>query len=161
MSLPPKVVDIAGLEIPLGAVIGQGGEGIVYGVTSSDVLAAKIYHEPLSTDRAAKIQLMSSFSNEVIKQVTAWPIGLLLSKSDRAAIGLLLPKFGSAKDIHKLYSPKSRLTEFKRADWRFLVRACTNTARSFGAIHNTGCIIGDINEGSILVAENATVRLID
>jgi DNA-binding helix-hairpin-helix protein with protein kinase domain len=160
MSLP-SVVDATGREIRLGSVLGRGGEGTVYGVASSDQLAAKIYHNPLSADRAAKIQIMSSFSNGDLKQVAAWPMGLLLSKSDRAPIGLLLPKFGNAKDIHKLYSPKSRLAEFKRADWRFLVRACANIARSFGAVHSTGCIVGDINEGSVLVADDATVRLID
>jgi DNA-binding helix-hairpin-helix protein with protein kinase domain len=157
----PDVVDATGREIRLGSVIGQGGEGTVYGIASSDEFVAKIYHKPLSADRAAKIQLMSAFSNEVVKQVSAWPIGLLLSKSARAPIGLLLPKIYNAKDIHKLYSPKSRLTEFTRADWRFLMRACANTARSFGAIHSTGCIIGDINEGSVLVSPDATVRLID
>jgi DNA-binding helix-hairpin-helix protein with protein kinase domain len=157
----PDVVDADGREIQLGGVIGKGGEGTVYGIASSGELVAKIYHNALSADRAAKIQLMSSFSNGVVKQVSAWPIGLLFSRSSRAPIGLLMPKIENAKDIHKLYSPKSRLTEFKRADWRFLVRACANTARSFGAIHNTGCIIGDINEGSVLVAVDATVRLID
>jgi DNA-binding helix-hairpin-helix protein with protein kinase domain len=160
MSLP-DVVDADGREIRLGSVIGKGGEGTVYGIASSSELVAKIYHKSLSADRAAKIQLMSSFSNGVVKQVSAWPMGLLFSKSGRAPIGLLMPKIDNAKDIHKLYSPKSRLTEFKKADWRFLVRACTNTARSFGAIHHTGCIIGDINEGSVLVATDATVKLID
>jgi DNA-binding helix-hairpin-helix protein with protein kinase domain len=160
MSLP-DVVDTTGREIRLANAIGRGGEGTVYGIVSSDDLVAKIYHHPLSADRAAKIQLMSSISGGVVKQVSAWPTGLLLSKASRAPIGLLMPKIDDAKDIHKLYSPKSRQSEFKRADWRFLVRACANTARAFGAIHETGCIIGDINEGSILVAENATVKLID
>jgi DNA-binding helix-hairpin-helix protein with protein kinase domain len=157
----PRVVDTAGREILLGSVIGKGGEGIVYGIASSDEFVAKVYHKPLSADRAAKIQIMSSFSSGAVKQVSAWPIGLLLTRSDRTPVGLLMPKVDNAKDIHKLYSPKSRLAEFQRADWRFLVRACANTARAFGAIHNTGCIIGDINEGSVLVANDATVRLID
>lgn len=158
---PPSLVDASGREVRLGAVIGQGGEGIVYGIASSEEFVAKVYHRPLSSDRAAKIQIMSSYSNGALKQVSAWPTGLLLSKSDRTPIGLLMPKISNAKDIHKLYSPKSRLTEFQRADWRFLVRACANTARAFGAIHSTGCIIGDINEGSVLVANDATVKLID
>jgi DNA-binding helix-hairpin-helix protein with protein kinase domain len=158
---PPDIIDSTGREIRLGAVLGRGGEGIVYSLASAGDLAAKIYHQPLPAERAAKIQLMSSFPNEIVKQVAAWPMGLLLTKNSRAPIGLLLPKFDNAKDIHKLYSPKSRLTEFNRADWRFLVRACANTARAFGAIHATGCVIGDINEGSVMVANDATVRLID
>jgi DNA-binding helix-hairpin-helix protein with protein kinase domain len=158
---PPNLIDAAGREIRLGSVIGKGGEGTVYAVTSSDEMVAKVYHKPLSADRAAKIRIMLSYSNDDVKQVSAWPTGILLSKADRAAVGLLMPKINNAKDIHKLYSPKSRVAEFEKADWRFLVRACANTARAFRAIHETGCIIGDINEGSVLVAKNATVRLID
>jgi DNA-binding helix-hairpin-helix protein with protein kinase domain len=160
MSLP-KLIDASGREIHLGTVVGKGGEGTVYGITSSAELVAKVYHKPLSNDRATKIQIMSSYSNGAVKQVSAWPMGLLLSKTDRAPVGLIMPKVENAKDIHKLYSPKSRLMEFQRADWRFLVRACANTARAFAAIHDTGCIIGDINEGSVLVANDATVKLID
>lgn len=160
--MPPlEVVDASGREIRLDTLIGQGGEGAVYGIRSSDDLVAKVYHHPLTPERAAKIQFMSSLSNGILNQVSAWPSGLLLAKSGRAPVGLLLPRVKNAKDIHKLYSPKSRLTEFTRADWRFLVRACTNTARAFGAVHATGSIIGDINEGSVLVAPDATVKLID
>lgn len=157
----PEVIDLSGRQIHLDALIGQGGEGAVYGIRSSEDLVAKVYHRPLTPDRAAKIQFMSSLSSGILNQVSAWPTGLLLAKSGRAPVGLLLPRVKNAKDIHKLYSPKSRLTEFTRADWRFLVRACTNTARAFGAVHATGSIIGDINEGSVLVAPDATVKLID
>jgi DNA-binding helix-hairpin-helix protein with protein kinase domain len=157
----PEVIDTTGREIRLTAVLGRGGEGVVYGIAASNDYVAKIYHKPLSADRSAKIQLMSSFSNQVVKQVSAWPVGLILKKSGREAIGLVMPKIMNRKDIHKLYSPKSRRAEFKRADWRLLIRASVNTARSFRAIHSTGCVIGDVNEGSVLVAEDATVRLID
>jgi DNA-binding helix-hairpin-helix protein with protein kinase domain len=157
----PEVIDTTGREIRLTTVLGRGGEGVVYGIAASNDYVAKIYHKPLSADRSAKIQLMSSFSNQVVKQVSAWPVGLILKKSGREAIGLVMPKIMNRKDIHKLYSPKSRRAEFKRADWRLLIRASVNTARSFGAIHSTGCVIGDVNEGSVLVAEDATVRLID
>jgi DNA-binding helix-hairpin-helix protein with protein kinase domain len=157
----PEVVDTTGREIRLTAMLGRGGEGAVYGIVASNDCVAKIYHKPLSADRSAKIRLMSSFSNQSVKQLSAWPIGLVLTKSGRVPIGLLMPKISNRKDIHKLYSPKSRRAEFHRADWRLLIRASANTARSFGAVHSTGCVIGDVNEGSVLVADDATVRLID
>ena len=133
----------------------------MYAVASSQEVVAKVYHKPLSADRAAKIRIMLSYSNDDVKRVSAWPTGIILSKTDHATVGLLMPLISNAKDIHKLYSPKSCLAEFEKADWRFLVRACANTARAFRAIHETGCVIGDINEGSVLVAKDATVRLID
>src|SRR3954453_10968856 len=104
----PEVIDATGREIRLTDVLGRGGEGVVYGIAASNDYVAKIYHKPLSADRSAKIQLMCSFSNQVVKQVSAWPVGLILKKSGRDAIGLVMPKIMNRKDIHKLYSPKSR-----------------------------------------------------
>jgi DNA-binding helix-hairpin-helix protein with protein kinase domain len=159
--MPPQLVDANGRDIQLTALIGQGGEGAVYGISSSNEYVAKVYPQPLSADRSTKIQLMAAYANPVVRQFSAWPAGLIFTKNGRAPIGLLMPKVTNRKDIHKLYSPKSRRDEFRRADWRLLIRTAINTAKAFGAVHSTGCIIGDINEGSVLVADDATVRLID
>src|SRR5262245_15218507 len=75
--------------------------------------------------------------------------------------GLLMPKVAGCKDIHKLYSPKSRKTEFPTADFRFLLSVTANVARAFAVVHQNHCVIGDVNHGSITVAQNATVKLID
>src|SRR5215470_4684423 len=99
----PEVCDAAGRELQLTALLGKGGEGAVYGIAASAEYVAKIYHKPLSADRSAKIQVMASFGNSVIKQLAAWPMGLVLTKSDRAPIGLIMPKISNRKDIHKLY----------------------------------------------------------
>jgi DNA-binding helix-hairpin-helix protein with protein kinase domain len=157
----PQIIDANGREIQLSTLLGQGGEGAVYSISSSSELVAKVYPQPLSPERSAKIQLMTAYANPVVRQFSAWPAGLVFTKSGRAPIGLLMPKVSNRKDIHKLYSPKSRRDEFRRVDWRLLIRAAANTAKAFGAVHTTGCIIGDVNEGSVLVAEDATVRLID
>jgi DNA-binding helix-hairpin-helix protein with protein kinase domain len=159
--MPPQIVDANGREIQLTTLLGQGGEGAVYSISSSAELVAKVYPQPLSAERSTKIQLMAAYSNPVVRQFSAWPAGLVFTKNGRAPIGLLMPKVANRKDIHKLYSPKSRRDEFKRVDWRLLTRAGINTAKAFGAVHGTGCIIGDVNEGSVLVADDATVRLID
>ncbi len=158
---PPEVCDAAGNIIPLGAEVGQGGEGIVFDVRSSTDIVAKIYHQPLSTERANKIRLMASLRSEEISRLTAWPTNLLSTKQGQRPIGLLMPKVFGTKDIHRLYSVKSRRTDFQRVDWRFLIRAASNTARAFGAVHQMNCVIGDVNHGSILVGQDATVKLID
>ncbi|MGR7995820.1 hypothetical protein [Xanthobacter sp. ZOL 2024] len=72
-----------------------------------------------------------------------------------------MPRVDGKKDIHQLYSPKSRANEFPGTDWRFLIRAAGNTARAFAAIHDAGCVIGDVNHGGVLVGLDATVKLID
>jgi DNA-binding helix-hairpin-helix protein with protein kinase domain len=158
---PPEVVDGRGQRLRLGPLLGRGGEGSVFELSASPDLVAKIYHSALSAERVDKIRTMIALRNDRIGRLTAWPVDLLSMASSRAPIGLLMPKITGRKDIHHLYSPKSRRVDFQRADWRFLIRASANTARAFAVVHETGCIIGDVNHGGVLVAQDATVRLID
>lgn len=156
-----QVVDGAGRAIKLGAIVGQGGEGAVYEVVANPALVAKVYHKPLSVERADKIRTMGLLGNDALGRLTAWPAGLLMDGTAGAPVGLLMPRVTNRKDIHHLYSPKSRRSDFLRADWRFLVRAAANTARAFAAVHAAGCVIGDVNHGGVLVGQDATVTLID
>jgi DNA-binding helix-hairpin-helix protein with protein kinase domain len=156
-----EMLDASGSAIRIGKLIGQGGEGSVYEVIAAANRVAKIYHNAISPKRARKIEVMASLYSDVIARVAAWPTGLLTAKASRQPVGLLMPRSVGGKDIHKLYSPKSRRSEFVRADFRFLVRVAANTARAFGAVHQMGCVIGDVNHGSVLVGQDATVQLID
>jgi DNA-binding helix-hairpin-helix protein with protein kinase domain len=156
---PPEVVDSRGQRLRLGPLLGRGGEGSVFELSASPDLVVKIYHFALSAERVDKIRTMIALRNDRIGGLTAWPIDLLSMATSRVPIGLLMPKISGRKDIHHLYSPKSRRVDFQRADWRFLIRASANTARAFAVVHETGCIIGDANHGG--VAQDATVRLID
>ena len=72
-----------------------------------------------------------------------------------------MPKVGGHKPIFQLYLPKPRLQAFPKADWRFLIHAASNTARAFTTVHSTGLVIGDVNHGNLVVAEDATVQMID
>ncbi len=65
------------------------------------------------------------------------------------------------KDIHHLYSPKSRRAEFAAADWRFLIRVAANLSRAVATIHAARGVIADINHSGVLVGQDARVRLID
>jgi DNA-binding helix-hairpin-helix protein with protein kinase domain len=157
----PEVVDSQGRPIPLGAVLGKGGEGTVYEVRQSPVTAAKVYHKPLSADRSEKIRAMVRMRTEPLAKLTSWPVDLLAIRGTGEPIGLLMPIIANRKNVHHLYGPKSRLQDFPRADWRFLVRAAANTAKAFAIVHDANCVIGDVNHGSIMVAQDATVALID
>jgi DNA-binding helix-hairpin-helix protein with protein kinase domain len=156
----PDIFDGQFQPVRLAALIGQGGEGAVYELATDRNTAAKIYTNALSREKAGKIRLMIAMRNPRLEKLAAWPQGVLIRKTGET-IGLLMPKIIDRKDIHHLYSPKSRRTVFLRADWRFLIRTAANTARAFRVVHEAGCIIGDVNHGSILVGQDATVRLID
>jgi DNA-binding helix-hairpin-helix protein with protein kinase domain len=157
---PEGLVDETGATVSVGVLVGEGGEGAVWDIPARRDLVAKIYHRPLSADRADKIRAMGPLRTEALAKLTAWPVGLLRQKT-AGPIGLLMPKISGHKDIHHLYSPKSRRADFQTADWRFLIRTAANTARAFGAVHDTGSVIGDVNHGSVLVGQDATVKLID
>lgn len=161
-SRPPAsdFVDARGRPVLLGNKLGQGGEGAVFEVEASPDIVAKIYHRPPSPLRAEKIRAMAALRTEQIDRLTAWPIEVLSLRSG-APIGLTMPKVVGYKDIHHLYSPKSRRAEFPGADWRFLVHTATNLARAFATVHETTSIIADVNHSGVLVAQDARVRLID
>jgi DNA-binding helix-hairpin-helix protein with protein kinase domain len=145
--------------LALGKELGRGGEGSVYEIVGHPEVAAKLYHKPMGNERAEKIEVMVSMQTESLKALTAWPLELL--RNGGMPCGFLMPKVSGHKDIHNLYSPRSRKVEFPTADWRFLVRACLNVSKAFAELHAAGCVIGDINHGGIAISEKATVRLID
>jgi DNA-binding helix-hairpin-helix protein with protein kinase domain len=156
----PSFADTSGQPIRVGARLGAGGEGSVHEVDGRPDTVAKIYHKPLTPERAQKIAAMALLSSPGLQRATAWPSGIIMADG-HTPHGLLMPKVAGCKDIHKLYSPKSRKTEFPTADFRFLLSVATNVARAFGVVHQNHCVIGDVNHGSITVAQNATVKLID
>lgn len=159
-ALLAEILDGNGRTVRLGRKIGEGGEGAVFEVETDPETVAKIYHQPLPSVRADKIRAMAAVRNEQIEKLTAWPIELLTLRSG-APVGIKMPKVVGHKDIHQLYSPKSRRVEFRRADWRFLVRAAANLSRAFATVHAASCLVADVNHGGIMVAQDARVRLID
>jgi DNA-binding helix-hairpin-helix protein with protein kinase domain len=157
----PEVVDTRGRPIPLGSELGSGGEGVVYEVGQNADKAAKIYRKPLTQDRADKIRAMMSMKADELSKLMSWPVDLLIEKRTSQPVGLLIPRVHNKKNVHHLYGPKSRLQDFPRADWRFLVHAAANIAKSFATVHDAHCVIGDVNHGSIMVGTDAKVSLID
>src|SRR5262245_710102 len=156
----PSFSDTSGQAIRLGARIGVGGEGSVHEVLGRPDIVAKIYHKPLTPERAQKIVAMAPLRDSGLQKAAALPTGLVMADGN-VPHGLLMPKLCGFKDIHKLYSPKSRKSEFPAADFKFLLYAAANVARAFSQVHQADCVIGDVNHGSITVADNATVKLID
>ncbi|MCW1926633.1 hypothetical protein OKA05_29035 [Luteolibacter arcticus] len=146
--------------VRLGSLLGKGGEGAVYALADDPDLVAKVYLKDISTERAAKLQIMPGLLTPEIAQLTAWPQDVLYKPDGRIG-GFLMKRMASSKDIHSLYGPKSRLAEFPHADWRLLVCAALNLARSFHTLHHAGCLVADVNHGGIRVTADGTIRIID
>jgi len=154
--------DSHGKSIRLGRRVGSGGEGDVYELSSSPTTTvAKIYKKPLEEHKQEKLRLMAQGCNDELEAISAWPTDVLTSRPGGPVVGFLMPRITDAEPIHKVYGPTHRKETFPHADWRFLIRAAKNLAAAFCVIHKYGYVVGDVNEGNILVNDTACVRLID
>lgn len=153
--------DLQGQETGLGRCLGQGGEGAVYSVPNWPSSVAKIYARRPDDHGARKLGAMVQLGNDELAAVSAWPQNLLLDPRTGSVVGFLMPRVDAHAEIHKLYGPSDRKTAFPDATWAFLVRASRNLAAAFDAVHRNGHVIGDVNQGNVVVSRRATVRLID
>ena len=155
-----RLIDSQGKVLALGREIGKGGEGIVYEVQNQPNIVAKIYLKTPDQNKADKICSMVRLGNEDLLKLSAWPRSYVQDHNG-ATVGFTMEKLVGYKPLFELYSPKLRLKSFPMADWRFLIHAAMNTARAFVVVHDMGHVIGDVNHGNLLVAQDATVKFID
>lgn len=146
--------------IRIGQEIGAGGEGRVYEALGLSGSVVKIYGSEPLPQKIAKLRSMVGLASPEITSIAAWPIELVVDSSDRVH-GIVMPRVVGRRDVHELYSPKSRAEAFPEADFRFLVHVSTNIARAFSVIHSNHIAIGDVNHGNLLVGPDGTVKLID
>lgn len=154
--------DDSGHPVQLGIELGRGGEGSVFDAPSAGKdIVAKVYHSAVPPEKRAKLQAMSSVGDSYLRQISAWPSRLLLTPLKGPVVGFLMPKVSGYEPIHHLYSPAHRKQLFPKADFALLVATARNVAAAFDSIHAHGHVIGDVNQGNIVVTGNSTVKLID
>lgn len=162
MKPKPTVYDSRGRLVALGPELGAGGEGAVYEIADGRGLAAKVYLGKVAEEQAAKLAAMIAGRRENVLKFSAWPVDSLHGRPGGPIAGFSMQRIAGFKPIHELYSPKSRMSEFPKADWTFLLSAATNLARAFAAIHAEGdIVVGDVNHGNVLVSAGALIKLID
>jgi DNA-binding helix-hairpin-helix protein with protein kinase domain len=147
-------------RIKLGARLGKGGEGEVYSLEHDESHAVKLYTVSDLNEREHKVEAM--IRTGMARQVpqVAFPLRVVRDEAGKFA-GFLMRNVLEHKPLHELYSPGSRKLHFPQADYRFLVRTAQNISKAIASVHAIDCVIGDINQSSILVSKAATVALID
>jgi DNA-binding helix-hairpin-helix protein with protein kinase domain len=156
---PPELY-LAGKPLKLLKRIGKGGEGEVFLIGADAKKAAKIYTGSQNSDREAKVKAMVRAGLAISSHLVSFPEDVVLTRSGEFA-GFTMKLVDGYRPVHELYGPKSRKIHYPKADYRFLVRVATNTARAIADVHSRPCIIGDINHSGILVSDEAMVALID
>jgi DNA-binding helix-hairpin-helix protein with protein kinase domain len=153
--------DLQGRETGLGRCLGRGGEGAVYSLPNWPNLVAKVYARRPDDHTSRKLGAMVQLGTDELRSFAAWPQNLLLDPRTGDVTGFVMPRVDGHREIHALYGPTDRKTAFPDASWAFLVRAARNLAAAFDAVHRHGHVIGDVNQGNVVVSRQATVRLID
>lgn len=147
-------------RVSVAELIGKGGEGEVYAIKGRSGQAVKIYNANLRSKRESKVRAMVGEGLAVKTDLIAYP-GEVVTDQHGNFLGFAMRLVSGYRPLHELYSPKSRMRHFPKADYRFLIHAALNVARAVGKVHQTGCVIGDLNHSGILIAPDATVALID
>ena len=160
MSRLKNIFDQQRRLVPLGKLLGRGGEGAVFEIVGEPDLVAKIYHPDKARERQQKIAAMVASRMQAKVSNAAFPISPLFEGAGTFA-GFAMQRIGRQKPVHQLYSPASRRNEFPNADYRLLLRTALNIARAVAAVHAAGCVIGDLNHSGVLVGADATATLID
>ena len=88
-----------------------------------------------------------------------WPTEILY-QNDKFA-GYLMPRLPESHKVLDIYNPRTRRAKCPGFNWKYLVHTCLNLSIAMDAVHQRNYVIGDINEGNILVNSRALVSLID
>src|SRR5258708_21366788 len=155
-----EAFDPAGGLLRLGPQLGRrGGEGCVYEVSSHQGMVAKIFHEPAGQDKRDKLTHMIGVTAPHLTSFAAWPKFLLFDRH-RRLVGFVMPK-ADGTEIHELFSRTQRSTAFPGKEWNFSIRVALNCSAAFDEVHNVGAVVGDVNEGNLLIGQVGQFSLIE
>jgi DNA-binding helix-hairpin-helix protein with protein kinase domain len=161
INVGSTVSGLDGSTYRLAKEIGRGAEGSVWSLEGEPGLVGKFRFKGLSSQDVAKISAMCRLRTDALGKIAAWPITLLKERGANGPSGLLMRCISGYQSIHQLYGLKSRLKLFPEAQFPFLLHTAINTARAFATIHVSGQVVGDVNHSNLMVAQNATVAMID
>jgi DNA-binding helix-hairpin-helix protein with protein kinase domain len=147
--------------IQLGHELGRGGEGAVYETPGAPEFVAKIYLSPPDVNKQLKLTFMTQVADASLLKYAAWPQDTLHEHKDGPVVGFLMAKITGRDPVHMVYGPKLRRQQRPNVGWDFLLYVARNTAAAFDTLHSHGHVLGDVNQGNVMVGGDSQVVLID
>ena len=143
-----------------GREIGKGGEGTVFEVVGNNEIVLKVYNELLGIQQVEKLRQMVAMGNSAINAYAAWPLALAMDNSNNVC-GFVMKKLTGFVPLHMVFSPMDRKNMFPDKGYNFLVHIARNLATAFHKLHEAGLVVGDVNEGNVLINGAGIVNFID
>ena len=159
--MPAALLTSRGIPLRLGRELGHGGEGAVFEVHGLSGRAAKLYHRCPDASKQAKLRYMAGCADRRLLSCTAWPEDTVHGTTGGPAVGYLMRQVEGGDSIHVLYSPAQRRQERPEVRWDFLLQVARNLAGAFAVLHAQGHVLGDVNQGNVVVCDDGRVMLID
>lgn len=155
-----------------GNLFNDGGEGKIYEVVGNKDLLIKIYNDkdsagnPIVTKELQhKLEYMKNHPPEVLirKGLLAWPIDILYEQGK--VTGLVMQKLIADASIKEMYSYKHPLIDKKYDSYPTVqsrIGIAINLVSAVSELHNTGYVIGDMNDQNIGIDRStAQIRIFD
>lgn len=158
-----KLRDSKGEIIELESKVAHSGEGEIWKVKDSD-LVAKIYHKSPTKEQIEKLTIMianpPTNPNKDKNHVPwAWPKSFILHS--RSKVGFLMERIKGAREIVEVYSPQRRRIEQIDTNWQFLHAVALNFATIIRELHKSNYVVGDIKAQNLLTNCRGQVSIVD
>jgi serine/threonine protein kinase len=158
-----KVRDTHGRRYTLGKSLGSGGQAEVFAIEGKKELAAKIYRNAPGPIERAKLEWMIAHPPApagLPGVLIAWPQDLLLDDHGRL-IGILLPRVEHGVPLITAFNPRLRAQKLPHYQRAQLLLVAQRLATLVETMHQSGYVIGDLNESNVLISSRGEVVLID
>ena len=158
-----KVRDTHGRRYNLGKSLGSGGQAEVFAIEGKKELAAKIYRNAPGPIERAKLEWMIAHPPApagLPGVLIAWPQDLLLDDHGRL-IGILLPRVEHGVPLITAFNPRLRAQKLPHYQRAQLLLVAQRLATLVETMHQSGYVIGDLNESNVLISSRGEVVLID
>lgn len=150
--------------------LGRGGEGAVYAVSSvgsstlgsAHDLVGKIYHHDESKHAQREAKCLAMVASVPQTDSIVWNLGNLYDVNGKFA-GFLMKRL--QMDVYRSFMEVAHTRHRRKRfpEWSVMhaLLMARNLAVAIDAVHTAGHMVGDVNESNVLVAKDATVRIVD